>query len=236
MVQPSPAPRSPAPTRHRPSVDAALLILALAAGACVEGGRPPEPAGATGGVGADASGGATTPSKSGSGGSTTTTSTGGAGGGTAPTATGGQSGGRGGAGGSGGAAAVDARPTAGDMASTSGSGGRGGTGGAAATGGASGMTGAGGSAPPVTEPTGSAWGRAELCDSYCSCMGSGKCTSRNPSDCVNTCKANAAKWNIPCRLEKCKSANKDYVDQVSGSCASAAGVQGCWDKDKLTQP
>jgi len=97
-----------------------------------------------------------------------------------------------------------------------------------ATGGA---TGAGGIVPP----SGMAWGRAELCAEYCSCMGSGKCTGRQPANCMATCTGSAANWNIPCRIEKCKSANKDYSDQISGSCATAAGLQGCWDKDKLLQ-
>jgi hypothetical protein len=108
----------------------------------------------------------------------------------------------------------------------------GGTGGSAGS--ASGGT--GGMAPPGVEPTGAAWGRAELCSDYCNCMGSGKCTGKAPANCAATCKSNANNWNIPCRLEKCKSANKDYSDQISGSCASAAGAQGCWDKDVLTKP
>jgi hypothetical protein len=37
-----------------------------------------------------------------------------------------------------------------------------------------------------------------------------------------------------CRIEKCKSANKDYSDQVGGSCATSVGIQGCWDRSKLT--
>jgi hypothetical protein len=88
----------------------------------------------------------------------------------------------------------------------------------------------------TTPPSGTAWGRSELCDAYCSCMGSGKCTGRSPSNCLATCMNSASNWNIPCRIEKCKSANKDYADQVSGSCATAAGIQGCWDRDKLIAP
>jgi hypothetical protein len=103
--------------------------------------------------------------------------------------------------------------------------------------GTGGMPGAGTGGMPASasEPTGAAWGRAELCADYCKCMGSGKCTSRAPANCEATCKASAANWNIPCRIEKCRSANKDYADQVSGSCASAAGTQGCWNKDQLTK-
>ena len=92
-----------------------------------------------------------------------------------------------------------------------------------------------GSAGGYVQPSGTAWGRTELCGEYCSCMGSGKCTGRQPSNCMSTCMSNAGNWNLPCRIEKCKSANKDYSDQVGGSCSTSAGIQGCWDKDKLVQ-
>jgi hypothetical protein len=115
-------------------------------------------------------------------------------------------------------------------------GGAGGSYGSNSAGGTGGSTAGMMTSPPAVAPTGAAWGRAELCDTYCACMGSGNCKSRQPTDCANACKANAGKWNIPCRIEKCKSANKDYADQVTGSCASAAGIQGCWDQDKLTAP
>jgi hypothetical protein len=85
----------------------------------------------------------------------------------------------------------------------------------------------------VAAPSESPWGRSELCNAYCSCMGSGKCTDRNPSNCLSTCMSSAGNWNIPCRIEKCKSANKDYADQIGGSCATSVGIQGCWDKSKL---
>jgi hypothetical protein len=94
---------------------------------------------------------------------------------------------------------------------------------------------AGGAGGGYVQPAGEAWGRSELCGTYCSCMGSGKCTGNQPSNCMATCMTNAGNWNLPCRIEKCKSANKDYADQVGGSCSTAAGSQGCWDKDKLVQ-
>jgi hypothetical protein len=125
------------------------------------------------------------------------------------------------------------QPTAtGGMTGPVASGGSSGAGGSAGNGGSAGGT----TTPPVIVPMGAAWGRAELCDAYCACMGSGSCKSRQPADCANTCKTNAGRWNIPCRIEKCKSADKDYSDQVTGSCANAAGIQGCWDQDKLTAP
>jgi hypothetical protein len=90
--------------------------------------------------------------------------------------------------------------------------------------------------PPPAPPgpvatTGAAWGRTELCAQYCQCMTGGKCSS--PADCMNACRTSAGNWDLPCRLEKCISANRDYKDQVSGSCAGAVGTQACFDRDKL---
>jgi hypothetical protein len=205
--------------RPEPPLLLSLLALGLAVAACGQPGNDRR-------------------TRSGSGGAGTVADTGGSGGGGAgPSAgTGGRSGTGGTTGGSGtGGSAMDASVTGGSGAGGSNPN-NSNTGGSGGSGGAKGSGGSGGTAAMGTEPSGAAWGRAELCGDYCKCMGSGKCTGNAPSNCDATCKSNADNWNLPCRIEKCTSANKDYSDQISGSCASAAGSQGCWNKDVLTKP
>ncbi len=71
----------------------------------------------------------------------------------------------------------------------------------------------------------------QLCDTYCKCMGSGRCSSRNPSDCLNTCKRDGNKWALACRADKCRIAQTDYVDQIDGDCSAAVGIHACWNEE-----
>jgi hypothetical protein len=91
--------------------------------------------------------------------------------------------------------------------------------------GGSGGGGAGGSGGVV------AGDLAQLCAAYCSCMGSGKCTAKNPASCLATCKQEGGKWALGCRIDKCKIAQHDYADQTDGDCSAAVGINACWNAD-----
>jgi hypothetical protein len=72
---------------------------------------------------------------------------------------------------------------------------------------------------------------AQMCDTYCKCMGSGKCSSRTPNDCVNTCKRDGKSWALACRIDKCKISQTDYGDQTEGDCSAAIGIHACWNAE-----
>ncbi len=69
----------------------------------------------------------------------------------------------------------------------------------------------------------------DLCKAYCDCM-SGPCSSNMPANCLATCKTQIDKWDICCRINKCKARPCDYSDQFTGDCKAAAGIQACLDK------
>ena len=71
----------------------------------------------------------------------------------------------------------------------------------------------------------------QLCADYCGCMGGGKCSSRAPQDCLNSCKQSGARWALGCRIDKCKVAQHDYPDQLEGDCSAAIGINACWNAD-----
>jgi hypothetical protein len=56
------------------------------------------------------------------------------------------------------------------------------------------------------------------------------CPETAPSSCVATCKANADKWDLCCRVKLCLTRPCDYKDQFIGDCKGAAGIQACLDK------
>jgi hypothetical protein len=88
-------------------------------------------------------------------------------------------------------------------------------------------------APPgeTSGPTPAPGQLDQLCDSYCKCMGSGRCSNRHPGDCLNTCKRDGGKWALACRIDKCRIAQTDYVDQIDGDCSAAVGVHACWNEE-----